>query len=175
MSLLNLFKNHTAHYMFRLSLVIIRHFKTVLLRPLCLRVFPPNVGCVAPTHIRVFRGAACLLLPSCVFIPRVFAKRDWVCLLYCVHVAIWCLVLATLRILGYKLTSYAWFICNLLLLSLYISMWYFSNVFKYFPFLCTSMISIVYVILPTNRQLVPRSRKCGSLHPLPHTPSWRSA
>jgi hypothetical protein len=24
-------------------------------------------------------------------------------------------------------------------------------------------------------QLVPRSRKCGSIHPLPHTPSWRSA
>jgi hypothetical protein len=24
-------------------------------------------------------------------------------------------------------------------------------------------------------QLVPRSRKCESVHPLPHTPSWRSA
>jgi hypothetical protein len=24
-------------------------------------------------------------------------------------------------------------------------------------------------------QLVPRSRKCGSIHPLPHTPSWCSA
>jgi hypothetical protein len=24
-------------------------------------------------------------------------------------------------------------------------------------------------------ELVPRSRKCGSIHPLPHTPSWRSA
>jgi hypothetical protein len=24
-------------------------------------------------------------------------------------------------------------------------------------------------------QRVPRSRKCGSIHPLPHTPSWRSA
>jgi hypothetical protein len=22
---------------------------------------------------------------------------------------------------------------------------------------------------------VPKSRKCGSIHPLPHTPSWRSA
>jgi hypothetical protein len=27
----------------------------------------------------------------------------------------------------------------------------------------------------THLQLVPRSRKCGSIHPLPHTPSWRSA
>jgi hypothetical protein len=24
-------------------------------------------------------------------------------------------------------------------------------------------------------QLVPRLRKCGSIHPLPHTPLWRSA
>jgi hypothetical protein len=24
-------------------------------------------------------------------------------------------------------------------------------------------------------KLVPRSRKCGSVHPLPHTPSWNSA
>jgi hypothetical protein len=27
----------------------------------------------------------------------------------------------------------------------------------------------------THLQLVPRSRKCGSTHPLSHTPSWRSA
>jgi hypothetical protein len=27
----------------------------------------------------------------------------------------------------------------------------------------------------THLQLVPRSRKCGSIHPLPHTPSWCSA
>jgi hypothetical protein len=27
----------------------------------------------------------------------------------------------------------------------------------------------------THLQLVPRSRKCGSIQPLPHTPSWRSA
>jgi hypothetical protein len=26
-----------------------------------------------------------------------------------------------------------------------------------------------------HSQLVPRSRKCGSIHPLPRTPSWRSA
>jgi hypothetical protein len=31
------------------------------------------------------------------------------------------------------------------------------------------------VKLTTHLQLVPRSRKCGSMHPLPHTPSWRSA
>jgi hypothetical protein len=29
--------------------------------------------------------------------------------------------------------------------------------------------------LTIHLQLVPRSRKCGSIHPLPHTPSWRSA
>jgi hypothetical protein len=27
----------------------------------------------------------------------------------------------------------------------------------------------------THLQLLPRSRKCGFIHPLPHTPSWRSA
>jgi hypothetical protein len=31
------------------------------------------------------------------------------------------------------------------------------------------------VKLTTHLQLVPRSRKCGSIHPLPHTPSWCSA
>jgi hypothetical protein len=31
------------------------------------------------------------------------------------------------------------------------------------------------VKLITQLQLVPRSRKCGSIYPLPHTPSWRSA
>jgi hypothetical protein len=31
------------------------------------------------------------------------------------------------------------------------------------------------VKLTTHLQLLPRSRKCGSIHPLPHTPSWRSA
>jgi hypothetical protein len=30
------------------------------------------------------------------------------------------------------------------------------------------------VKLTTHLQLVPRSRKCGSIHPLPHTPSWWS-
>jgi hypothetical protein len=30
------------------------------------------------------------------------------------------------------------------------------------------------VKLTTQLQLVPRWRKCGSIHPLPHTPSWRS-
>jgi hypothetical protein len=29
--------------------------------------------------------------------------------------------------------------------------------------------------LTTHLQLVPKSRKCGSIHPLPHTSSWRSA
>jgi hypothetical protein len=33
----------------------------------------------------------------------------------------------------------------------------------------------VGVKLTTHLQLVPRSRKCGSIHPLPHTPSWHSA
>jgi hypothetical protein len=31
------------------------------------------------------------------------------------------------------------------------------------------------VKLTAHLQLVPRSRKRGSIHPLPHTPSWRSA
>jgi hypothetical protein len=31
------------------------------------------------------------------------------------------------------------------------------------------------VKLTTHLQLVPRSRKCGSIHQLPHTSSWRSA
>jgi hypothetical protein len=31
------------------------------------------------------------------------------------------------------------------------------------------------VKLTTRFQLVPRSRKCGSIHPLPHMLSWRSA
>jgi hypothetical protein len=31
------------------------------------------------------------------------------------------------------------------------------------------------VKLTTHLQLVPRARKCGSVHPLPLTPSWRSA
>jgi hypothetical protein len=31
------------------------------------------------------------------------------------------------------------------------------------------------VKLTTHLQLVPRSSKCGSIHPLPHTPSWRNA
>jgi hypothetical protein len=29
--------------------------------------------------------------------------------------------------------------------------------------------------LTTHLQLVPKSRKRGSIHPLPQTPSWRSA
>jgi hypothetical protein len=31
------------------------------------------------------------------------------------------------------------------------------------------------VKLATHLQLAPRPRKCGSIHPLIHTPSWRSA
>jgi hypothetical protein len=31
------------------------------------------------------------------------------------------------------------------------------------------------VKLTNHLQLVPRSRKCGSIHPLPYTPSWCSA
>jgi hypothetical protein len=30
------------------------------------------------------------------------------------------------------------------------------------------------VKLTTYLQLVPRSRKCGSINPLPHTPSWHN-
>jgi hypothetical protein len=35
--------------------------------------------------------------------------------------------------------------------------------------------NIKYSRRRTHLQLVPRSRKCGPIHPLPHTPSWRSA
>jgi hypothetical protein len=31
------------------------------------------------------------------------------------------------------------------------------------------------VKMTTHLELVTRSRKCGSIHPLPHAPSWRSA
>jgi hypothetical protein len=31
------------------------------------------------------------------------------------------------------------------------------------------------VKLTTHLQLVPGSTKCGSIHPVPHTPSWRNA
>jgi hypothetical protein len=31
------------------------------------------------------------------------------------------------------------------------------------------------VKLTTHLQLVPRSRKCGSIHPLPYTSAWRNA
>jgi hypothetical protein len=70
MHLLNLLKNHIVHYMFRPSLVIIKCYKIVLWRLLCL-LFSSTVGSEAPSHIRVFRGAACFLLPRCVFRPRV--------------------------------------------------------------------------------------------------------
>jgi hypothetical protein len=36
-----------------------------------LAFFPSNVECVVPPHIRVFHGAACLLLPRCVFTPGI--------------------------------------------------------------------------------------------------------
>jgi hypothetical protein len=47
-----------------------------------------------------------------------------------------------LWILSYVFVS---FICKLPLLNLY--MWYFSSVFKCFPFLCVLMISMVYVMV----------------------------
>jgi hypothetical protein len=65
MRLLNLYKNYIVHYIIRPSLVIIRCYKIVLWKLLCL-LFSSNVGCEAPSHIRVFHGAACLLLPRCV-------------------------------------------------------------------------------------------------------------
>jgi hypothetical protein len=34
---------------------------------------------------------------------------------------------------------------------------------------------LYFLIWTTHLQLVPRSRKRGSIHPLPHTSSWRSA
>jgi hypothetical protein len=75
MRLLNLFKNHVVHYMFRPLLVNIRCYKIVLWTLLFL-LFSYNVGCEAPSHIRVFRGAACFLLPHCLFRPRVITSDD---------------------------------------------------------------------------------------------------
>jgi hypothetical protein len=34
---------------------------------------------------------------------------------------------------------------------------------------------IDYLRILTHLQLVPRSRKCGSIHPLPHISSWHNA
>jgi hypothetical protein len=70
MRLLNLFKNHIVHCMFRQSLVVSRCYKIIIWRPLSL-IFSSSVGWEAPSCIRVFRGAAWLLLPRCVFRPRV--------------------------------------------------------------------------------------------------------
>jgi hypothetical protein len=46
-------------------------------------------------------------------------------------------------------------------------------------FVCTTNFSpwwsFPFSRYDTHLQLVPRSRKCGSIHSLPHTPSWRSA
>jgi hypothetical protein len=70
MRLLNLFKNHIVHYIFRLSLVNIRCYKIVLWKLLCL-LFSSNMGRETPSHIRVFRGAVCLLLPRSMFRPQV--------------------------------------------------------------------------------------------------------
>jgi hypothetical protein len=33
----------------------------------------------------------------------------------------------------------------------------------------------LYICLRIHLQLVPKLRKCGSIHPFPHTPSHRSA
>jgi hypothetical protein len=52
MRLLNIYKNYIVHYMFRPSLVIIRCFKIVRWRLLCL--LSSNVGCEVTSHIRVF-------------------------------------------------------------------------------------------------------------------------
>jgi hypothetical protein len=48
MHLLNLFKNHIVHYMFRPTLVIIRCFKNFSVETDVLPFFPSNVECVGP-------------------------------------------------------------------------------------------------------------------------------
>jgi hypothetical protein len=62
MRLLNLFKNHIVHYKFRLSMVIITCFKNCSAETAVFAFFSSNAGCV-------FRGAACFLVPRCVFRP----------------------------------------------------------------------------------------------------------
>jgi hypothetical protein len=46
---------------------------------------------------------------------------------------------------------------------------------KWVPGPLSSVVKRLGHKLTTHFQLVPRSRKCGSIHPLPHTPSWRGA
>jgi hypothetical protein len=75
MRLLNLFTNYVVHYMFPPPPVIISCYKNCSVETAVL-AFSSNVGCEASSHIRVFRGAACLLLLRCVFRPRVCAKQD---------------------------------------------------------------------------------------------------
>jgi hypothetical protein len=49
----------------------------------------------------------------------------------------------------------------------------FMNIEKEFS---ASLIKLIRgVKLTTHLELVPRLRKCGSIHALPHMPSWRSA
>jgi hypothetical protein len=49
----------------RAKTVIIRCYEIVLWRQLCL-LFVLMYDVKAPSHVRVFHGAACLLLPCCV-------------------------------------------------------------------------------------------------------------
>jgi hypothetical protein len=67
MHFLNLFKNHIVHYMFRSSY---HQVLQIVLWKLLGLLFSSNLEFEAPSHIRVFRGAACFLLPRCVFRPR---------------------------------------------------------------------------------------------------------
>jgi hypothetical protein len=81
--------------------------------------------------------------------------------------------------LGLSVSSIAIFFLNVMGLSCEI--WYNYT----FPCSHPSVLSSRYrrggrqsgrsVKLTTRLQLVPRSRKRGSTHPLPHTPSWRTA
>jgi hypothetical protein len=92
------------------------------------RAVPPTPSCICnilsvylfPTHVNIpnddlymylLHGALCLFLLCCVSRVsresrrsrlRVFAKLDWLCFLYCVCVAICCLILTTFRILCYR-------------------------------------------------------------------------
>jgi hypothetical protein len=80
------------------------------------------------------------------------------------------LVCATSVLIG-ALYAYMWLLVQALYLDLCI------RVVKNGPLYLHALSSLLDrgVELTSHLQLVPRSRKCGSIHPLPHTSSWCNA
>jgi hypothetical protein len=87
MHLLNLLTNHIIHYMFQPSLVIIRSYKIVLWRLLCLFVcfFPPQSRMWSPITHSCFLHCY-MSSPAMLFRPQVFYIRMWECYHVCLYV-----------------------------------------------------------------------------------------